>query len=251
VAKAIALEARKVKKVYRLSREVSYEALRGVSLQVREGERVAIIGPSGSGKSTLLNVLGTLDRPTEGQVLVDGIETGRMTEGELARLRNKRLGFVFQNYGLIQRMSALENVTQPLIAAGLSRAQRAAKAGAILERVGLASRLHHRPAALSGGEQQRVAIARALVLEPSVLLADEPTGNLDTATGESVLKLLGDLHREFGITIVFVTHDVAIARAADRIVRIRDGRIEGEGLPPTAPPTAAPLAGRAAEGGRA
>ncbi|MHB8584345.1 MAG: ABC transporter ATP-binding protein [Thermoplasmatota archaeon] len=234
MAREAVLEARKVRKTYKLSGQVAYDALRGVSVRIERGERVAIVGPSGSGKSTLLNILGTLDRPTEGSVFVDGEDTARLSEVELARLRNKRIGFVFQNYGLISRMSALENVVQPLIPAGIPRREREHRGTDILARVGLAERIRNKPAQLSGGEQQRVAIARSIITSPTVLLADEPTGNLDTATGAQILSLLQGLHKDFGLTLVIVTHDPGFGKFSDRVIRIRDGRVEGEGLTPTA-----------------
>ncbi|MEA3203788.1 MAG: putative transport system ATP-binding protein [Thermoplasmata archaeon] len=220
------LETRGVRKVYRLSRQQSYEALRGVDLSIQRGEMVAIVGPSGSGKSTLMNLLSTLDRPSSGAILVDGVDTSRLGDDEVAELRNRRIGIVFQSYNLIARMTAVENVEVPLIAMGVPRPQRLARAEASLRLVGLGHRLRNRPAELSGGEQQRVSIARALVTKPSILLGDEPTGNLDTANARSVLELLHGINREQGVTTIIITHDPEVAASTQRVIHIRDGRVE-------------------------
>ncbi|ALG08222.1 ABC transporter ATP-binding protein [Kibdelosporangium phytohabitans] len=199
-------------------------ALAGVSLTVQAGEWVAIIGPSGSGKSTFLNLMGALDRPTSGTVFIDGHDVGNLTDERLSALRGHAIGFVFQSFHLLGHLSAVDNVAVALTYHGLSRADRRAAAVAALARVGLGDRLHHRPAQLSGGECQRVAIARALVGEPALLLADEPTGNLDSRTGADILRLFADLNTE-GSTIVLITHDEDVAAAAPRRVHVRDGRL--------------------------
>ena len=200
-------------------------ALRGVSLTVMPGEFVAILGPSGSGKSTLLNLLGALDRPTSGTVRFDGRDVAAMSDTQLARLRNAEIGFVFQQFHLLARTAAIDNVALPLIYGGVSRTERIARARAALEAVGLGHRLDHQPTELSGGEQQRVAIARALVTDPRVILADEPTGNLDTATGADVMSLLERLNADRGTALVVITHDMEVASRAPREIRLRDGRI--------------------------
>ncbi|MGI5213194.1 ABC transporter ATP-binding protein [Plantactinospora sp. CA-290183] len=204
---------------------VSVAALRGVSLTIAAGDYVAIVGPSGSGKSTLMHLLGGLDRPTGGRLWIGGRDVGALTADELARLRNETIGFVFQSFHLLPRTSAVENVALPLVYRGVGGRQRRALAAAMLGRVGLGHRLDHRPNQLSGGEQQRVAIARALVTDPVVLLADEPTGNLDTVTGESVLGLLEELNAESGVAVVLVTHDREVAARAQRQIVVRDGRL--------------------------
>ena len=200
-------------------------ALDGVDLRIDSGEFVAIMGPSGSGKSTLLGLIGCLDRPTSGTYRLGGQDTGTLSDVELAKLRGSAIGFVFQGLNLLTRVSALTNVELPLVYAGVGRGVRRARALAALATVGLAGRAHHRPVQLSGGEQQRVAIARALVVEPRLLLADEPTGSLDSVTARDVLDLLTRLHREQRLTIVLVTHDPDVALRAERVVRFRDGRI--------------------------
>jgi putative ABC transport system ATP-binding protein len=201
-------------------------ALRGVSLTVRAGERLAIVGPSGSGKSTLLHLLGALDRPTTGSVRFAGRDVATMSDAELAALRNRDIGFVFQQFHLLSRTSALGNVALPLVYRGVARSERLARAREALDAVGLAARADHRPSQLSGGEQQRVAIARALVSEPRLVLADEPTGNLDTATGREVLNLLRRLNADRGVALVVITHDPEVAALAPRHIRLRDGLIE-------------------------
>jgi putative ABC transport system ATP-binding protein len=212
-------------KVYDLG-EVKVEALRGVSLTIRKGEFVALIGPSGSGKSTLMNTLGCLDRPTSGSYLLAGQEIATLSNDERARVRNQRIGFVFQNFNLLNRTSALENVELPMLyAKGISIGQRHRRAKELLTKVGLGDRMDHHPGQLSGGQQQRVAIARALVNNPTILMCDEPTGNLDTRTSKEVIQLFRSLNKEVGITVILVTHDKDVARAADRIVVLRDGLI--------------------------
>ena len=218
----LVIEARQLSKIYHKGR-IDVPALRQATLHVRRGEFVAVMGPSGSGKSTLLNLLGCLDRPTDGVYYLEGRDVSRLSDGQLARVRNARLGFVFQTFNLLPGLSALRNVELPLLYRRRARDTRR-RAQAMLERVGLGARCHHRPAELSGGECQRVAIARALVGDPALILADEPTGNLDSATGAEVLDLLGELHAE-GRTIVLVTHETGIARRADRVLWMRDGRL--------------------------
>lgn len=222
----VVLEARDVTKRYMLD-EIEVKALCGVDLQVHEGEMLAIIGPSGSGKSTLMHIIGLLDRPTTGTVTVEGEDVSNMAPNDLAAVRNKRIGFVFQAFNLLSRTSAQANVELPLIYAGISGTKRAELARAALQAVGLGDRLGHFSNQLSGGQQQRVAIARALVTEPSIVLADEPTGNLDSRSGIEVMQILQDLNAQ-GRTIVIVTHDAAVARHAQRIVAISDGRIVSE-----------------------
>jgi putative ABC transport system ATP-binding protein len=222
---APALEAVDVTRSYRLE-GVTVEALRGVSLTIERGDYAAVVGPSGSGKSTLMHLLGGLDRPTTGILRVGGRDIASMSEDELASLRNRTIGFVFQAFQLLARTSALDNVGMPLVYRGARRAERRRRAAEALERVGMGHRLEHRPNELSGGEQQRVAIARALVGEPQVLLADEPTGNLDTRTGDEVMVLLERLNAEQGVAVVLVTHDLEVAARARRQVRVRDGLLE-------------------------
>jgi len=216
----------KVTKVYRTG-AVAVAALRGITMEIKTGEYVAIIGPSGSGKSTLMHVLGCLDTPTTGTYTLAGENVGTMSEADLAEIRNRRIGFVFQQFNLLPSMSAWQNVELPLSYAGVSRAERKERAMDALTKVGLARRVHHRPGELSGGQQQRVAVARALVTEPDLILADEPTGNLDSTSARDVLALMEELHQA-GRTLVLITHDVDVASASNRVVAIRDGLL-GEG----------------------
>ena len=209
------------------SGEAAVEALRGVSFSIARGEFVALVGPSGCGKSTLLNLIGCLDRPTRGQVLLEGRDVGVLPDDELARMRNRRIGFVFQAHNLLPRLTATANVELPMVYASMGRAERQARAREQLGRMGLEHRLRHLPAQLSGGERQRVAIARALVLSPILLLADEPTGNLDTARGREIMEIIEELSRG-GTTTLMVTHDFEMAGHADRIITMRDGLIVGE-----------------------
>ena len=207
---------------------VSVEALRGVDLTIAAGDYVAIVGPSGSGKSTLMHLLGALDRPSEGALLINGRDVAQLSDGELAVLRNKTVGFVFQSFQLLARTSAVDNVALPLVYRGVRGPERKERAVAALEAVGLGHRLSHRPAQMSGGEQQRVAIARALVGEPALLLADEPTGNLDTRSGVEIMAILERLNAEREVAVVLVTHDHEIAARARRQLRMRDGLIESD-----------------------
>ena len=219
------IELRDVSKAYDLG-EVKVEALRETTLTIDEGEFVALVGPSGSGKSTLMNTLGCLDRPTTGSYALAGEEVATISRDARARIRNRRLGFVFQNFNLLNRTSALENVELPLLyASGVSAKERRERAVTMLERVGLADRLDHHPAQLSGGQQQRVAIARALVNEPTILMGDEPTGNLDTRTSRDVIQLFRQLNEEHAITVILVTHEQDVARYATRTIVLRDGRV--------------------------
>jgi putative ABC transport system ATP-binding protein len=212
-----------VTRTYDLGR-VQVHALAGASLYVEEGEFVAILGPSGSGKSTLMNILGCLDRPTSGTYVLDGTPVEELDDNGLAIVRSRMIGFIFQSYNLLPRTSALENVAAPLLYQGVGRKERVRRARAALERLGLGDRMDHQPHELSGGQQQRVAIARALVTEPRLILADEPTGNLDSTSGQDVMTVLHELH-DAGATIVLITHDADVAALASRSVRVRDGRV--------------------------
>ncbi|MEU1239305.1 ABC transporter ATP-binding protein [Micromonospora parva] len=229
--RAPAIEAVDVSRTYQLD-GVSVAALRGVSLTVQPGDYVALVGPSGSGKSTLMHLLGGLDRPTGGRLVIGGRDVNALAPPEMATLRNETIGFVFQAFHLLPRTSAVENVALPLVYRGVSARQRRERAAAMLGRVGLGHRLDHRPNQMSGGEQQRVAIARALVTEPTVLLADEPTGNLDSVTGAAVLELLEQLNEESGVALVMVTHDQEVAARAHRRITMRDGVVVADSARP-------------------
>ena len=220
-----AVETKELTKVYRVG-HTDYPALKGITMKIQRGEFVAIMGPSGSGKSTLLNLIGALDRQTSGKVLIDGINLRKLNEDRLALLRNRKLGFVYQSFNLIQRLSAVENVEMPLIARGMPETARRSKSMKKLSSVGLSSKSSKRPTELSGGEQQRVAIARALVTEPTLIIADEPTGNLDSKTTSEVVDQFITVNMAFGTTIVVVTHNPDIAERTQHIISIRDGLIE-------------------------
>jgi putative ABC transport system ATP-binding protein len=214
------IEIKEIKKIYMMG-EVQVPALNGVSLKIQAGEMVAITGPSGSGKSTLMNIIGCLDTPTSGSYFLDDVDVSKMDDDEQASIRNQKIGFVFQQFNLLPRTSAINQVELPMIYAGIqNREQRAQLA---LQAVGLSERMHHRPNELSGGQQQRVAIARALVTNPSIILADEPTGNLDSRSGEEIMGIFKTLNTDKGLTVILVTHDPAVAAQARRIIRVRDG----------------------------
>jgi putative ABC transport system ATP-binding protein len=218
------IQAENLTKVYKMG-QVEVHALNGLSLKIARGEIVAIMGPSGSGKSTLMNIIGCLDRPTSGEYILDGEPVARLTDDQLATIRNRKVGFVFQSFNLLSRATALANVELPLRYSGVTRGGKE-KARVALELVGLSDRVYHRPNELSGGQQQRVAIARALVNDPAIILADEPTGNLDTKSGQEIMELLLNLNREHGTTLIIVTHAPDIAEHSQRIIRIRDGIVE-------------------------
>jgi len=216
--------ANNLTKVYKMG-EIEVHALSGVSLEIRAGEAVAIMGPSGSGKSTLMNILGCLDRPSDGEYILDGEPVSRLRDDQLASVRNRKVGFIFQSFNLLSRATALANVELPLRYAGLTSGRKE-QARRVLETVGLADRIYHKPTELSGGQQQRVAIARALVNNPAIIMADEPTGNLDSRVGQEIMDLLLTLNRERGTTLIIVTHDSNIGAQCERIIRIRDGQVE-------------------------
>lgn len=218
------IEVRQLVREYQIGKQI-IRALDGVDLEITRGEFVAFTGPSGAGKSTLMHLIGGLDTPTSGEIVVDGQRLSKLKDGALARYRYRQVGFVFQSFNLLSTMTALENVVLPLVLAGVARRERKERAKMALTQVGLSERLQHRPTELSGGEQQRVAIARAIVNQPQLLLADEPTGNLDSRTGQAIIKLLSELHDGSGMTVVIVTHDEGIAARVPRRVRLLDGRV--------------------------
>ncbi|HCF02726.1 ABC transporter ATP-binding protein [Flavobacterium sp.] len=215
-----------IKRDFVLGNEIVY-VLKGINLQINKGEYVALMGPSGSGKSTLMNLLGCLDTPTSGSYILNGKDVSQMKDDELAEIRNKEIGFVFQTFNLLPRTTALDNVALPMIYAGYSKSERNERATEVLKQVNLADRMDHQPNQLSGGQRQRVAVARALVNKPSIILADEPTGNLDSKTSVEIMKLFGDIHAS-GNTVILVTHEEEIAAYANRIIRLRDGLIESD-----------------------
>jgi len=222
----LVVKAKELTKIYRMG-EMEVQALNGASLEIGRGETVAIMGPSGSGKSTLMNILGCLDRPSDGDYYLDGENVAQMGDDQLATVRNLKVGFIFQSFNLLPRASALSNVELPLRYSLTRGSERRRKAREALKAVGLGDRMDHRPSELSGGQQQRVAIARALVNEPAIIMADEPTGNLDSKTGEEIMDLLMRLNQESGVTLIMVTHDPDVASRTGRIIRIRDGQVEG------------------------
>ena len=218
------IRAEHISKVYRMGK-IEVPALRDVSLEIEEGEFLAIVGSSGSGKSTLLNMLGCLDKPTSGAVFIDGVNTASLSENELAEIRREKIGFIFQQFNLIHSLNALENVSLPMFFAGVNSDERLKRAEELLAKVGLEKRMHHKPSELSGGQQQRVAIARALSNNPAVIIGDEPTGNVDSETGDAIMDILEGLNRNEGRTIIVVTHDTEIAAHAPRVIRMKDGRL--------------------------
>jgi putative ABC transport system ATP-binding protein len=226
-SKDFAVQTINVTKVYRVG-HIDYPALRGVSLKIGKGEFVSIMGPSGSGKSTLLNLIGALDPPTTGRVIIDGVDLRKLGEDKLALLRNRKLGFCYQSFNLIQRLTSVENVEMPLISRGIPEKIRRSRSLKMLSAVGLTGKANKRPAELSGGEQQRVAIARALVTEPALIIADEPTGNLDSKTTHELVNQFVQVNKEFGTTILVVTHNAEIANRTQRVISLKDGLIEKE-----------------------
>lgn len=222
------IDINKVVKRFYIGKSNELEILHGIDLKVRSGEFVSIVGASGSGKSTLMNIIGILDRPTEGNYLLDGVDVGKAKDTELSRIRNRKIGFVFQTYNLVARTSALKNVELPMMYAGIPGKERISRARELLQMVGMEERMHHRPDELSGGQKQRVAIARALGNKPSIILADEPTGALDSATGELIMNLFHKLNREEHITIVLITHSNELAEETERIITLKDGIIVAE-----------------------
>ncbi len=220
------VQAKNLVKTYKMG-EIEVQALRGVSFNIKRGEVVSIMGPSGSGKSTMMNTLGCLDRPTSGEYILDGESVAEMNDDQLASVRNRKIGFVFQSFNLLSRLTAVGNVELPLRYAGISEGRRA-KAQSALEAVGLKERMLHRPYELSGGQQQRVAIARSLVNDPAIIMADEPTGNLDSKVGKEIMSLLLNLNKERGTTLIIVTHDPNIAEQTQRVIRLRDGELDPE-----------------------
>ena len=224
------IDIKDITRNFELGNETVY-VLKGISLQINKGEYVALMGPSGSGKSTLMNLLGCLDTPTSGEYILNGKKVSEMQDDELAEIRNKEIGFVFQTFNLLPRTTALDNVALPMIYAGYSKPDRHARAKEVLDQVGLADRMDHQPNQLSGGQRQRVAIARALVNKPSIILADEPTGNLDSKTSVEIMKLCGEIHKH-GNTVILVTHEEDIAAYAHRVIRLRDGIIETDTVNP-------------------
>ena len=220
------IQITKIKRDFVLGNEIVY-VLKGIDLEINKGEYVALMGPSGSGKSTLMNLLGCLDTPTSGSYILNGKDVSKMHDDELAEIRNKEIGFVFQTFNLLPRTTALDNVALPMVYAGYSKSERIIRAEEVLKQVGLADRMDHQPNQLSGGQRQRVAVARALVNKPSIILADEPTGNLDSKTSEEIMKLFGDIHK-LGNTVIVVTHEEEVAAYAHRVIRLRDGLIESD-----------------------
>ena len=223
-----AVELKNVWKIYKLD-EVDVVALRGLDLKVRRGEFIAVMGSSGSGKSTAMNMIGALDIPSKGKVLIDGKDITKFTESDLSQIRGKTVGFVFQQFNLLHNLSALENVTIPMTFQGLSRHKRIERGKDLLKKVGLENRIEHQPAQLSGGERQRIAIARALANDPEIILADEPTGNLDSTTGKKIMEMFIDLHKKEKKTLIMITHDPLIANYADKIYLLKDGKIMKDG----------------------
>lgn len=223
---SLVIDINKIGKTYKIG-EVIVNALVSVNLKIEKGEYVALMGPSGSGKSTLMNIIGCLDTPSRGSYKLNGIDVSNMTDNELAEIRNKEIGFIFQTFNLLPRNSSLENVALPLVYAGIGKTERLETAKLALQSVGLGDRIEHKPNELSGGQRQRVAIARALVNNPAIILADEPTGNLDTKTSHEIMDLLEDIHQK-GNTVIIVTHEEDIAKRAKRIIRLRDGIVESD-----------------------